>query len=102
MKKLTSLVFAIAMLFSIAFVSETISSSTHTGNSFAAQAQTVKKKRKVGAVRRIYRGGKWVGTKVWNGSRWVARKTWHGTKWVGKKSWKTGRKVVSRTKKVVY
>ena len=103
MKKLISLFFAIALLFSIAFIGESISTVTSTGNSFAAQAQvTVKKKRKPGAVRRIYRGGKWVGTKVWDGSKWVARKTWHGTKWVGKKSWKTGRKVVSRTKKVVY
>lgn len=103
MKKLTSLIFAAAMLFSIAFIGEAISTATSTGNSMAVQAQaTVKKKRKVGAIRKVYRGGKWVGTKVWNGSRWVARKTWHGTKWVGKKSWKTGRKVVSRTKKVVY
>lgn len=91
------------MLFSVAFFSEAISTATHTGNSLAAQAQvTVKKKRKPGAIRRIYRGGKWVGTQVWTGTKWVARKSWHGTKWVGKKTYKTSRKVVSRTKKVVY
>lgn len=103
MKKLTSLFFALAMLLSVAFVSESISSATSTGNSFAAQAQvTVKKKRKPGVTRRIYRGGKWVGVQVWNGSRWVVKKSWAGTKWVGRKSYKTGRKVVSRTKKIVY
>ena len=103
MKKLTSFVFAAAMLFSIAFVGETISTATNTGNSMSVQAQaTVKTKRKPGAIRRIYRGGKWVGTKVWTGTKWVSKKTWQGMKWTGKKTWKTGRKVVSRTKKVVY
>lgn len=99
MKKLTSLFFAIALLFSIAFIGESISTATSTGNSLAAQAQvTVKKKRKPGAVRRIYRGGKWVGVKVWDGSKWVVKKSWQGMKW----TYKGGRKVVSRTKKVVY
>ena len=99
MKKLTSLFFAFVMLFSIAFVSESISSSTSMGNPFAAQAQvTVRKKRRRGAIRRIYRGGKVVGIYVWNGTKWVARKTVKGAKW----TYKGGRKVVSRTKKIVY
>lgn len=103
MKKLTTFFFAISMLFSIAFVCESVSTLTSTGNSMSAQAQaTVRTKRKPGAIRRIYRGGKWVGTQVWTGTKWVARKSWHGSKWVGKKSWKTGRKVVSRSKKIVY
>jgi len=90
------------MIFSIAFVSESISSST-SGNPFAAQAQvTVKTKRKPGAIRRVYSGGKWVGNKVWTGSKWVAQKSWKGSKWAAKKTWKGGRKVVSRGKKVVY
>ena len=87
------------MLFSVAFVGESISTTTSTGNSFAAQAQvTVKKKRKPGAIRRIYRGGKWVGNQVWTGTKWVSQKTWQGMKW----TYKGGRKVVSRSKKVVY
>jgi hypothetical protein len=99
MKKLTSLFFALTMLLSVAFVSESISTSTSTGNPFAAQAQvTVKKKRKPGAIRRVYRGGKWVGNQVWTGTKWVSSKTWQGMKW----TYKGGRKVVSRTKKVVY
>ncbi|HEX7226692.1 MAG TPA: hypothetical protein VF353_02860 [Candidatus Binatia bacterium] len=99
MKKLTSLFFAIAMLFSVAFVGDSISSSTSTGNPFAAQAQvTVKKKRKPGAIRRVYRGGKWVGSQVWTGTKWVSKKTWEGMKW----TYKGGRKVVSRSKKIIY
>ncbi len=98
MKKLTSLFFAFVMMLSIAFIGEVVSTKTSTGNSFAAQAQTVTKKRKPGAVRRIYRGGKWAGNQVWTGTKWVSQKTWQGMKW----TYKGGRKVVSRTKKVVY
>lgn len=101
MNKLKACIFASIMILSMVFIGGAISSSD-TSMSASAQQTTVKRKRKVGVTRRIYRGGKWVGTQVWNGSRWVARKSWQGGKWVGKKSYKTGRKVVSRTKKVVY
>ena len=47
-------------------------------------------------------GGKWVGNRVWTGAKWVSQKTWQGMKWTGKKTYKTGRKVVSRTKKIIY
>lgn len=103
MKKLTLAFFAFALIFTATFISGTVSSVTNTGDSFEAQAQaTVRRKRKVGVTRRVYRGGKYVGTKVWTGSKWVARKSWQGGKWVGKKTYKTGRKVVSRTKKIAY
>ena len=98
MRKLTSLFFAAVMMLSIAFVGDAISRTTSLGNPYAAQAQTVTKKRKPGAIRRVYRGGKYVGTKVWTGTKWVSKKTWQGMKW----TYKGGRKVVSRTKKVVY
>jgi hypothetical protein len=100
MKKLTSLIFATAMMFSIVFIGDAISSN---GN-LAVNAQSVKysKKRKRGIIRRTYGGGKWVVRKSWNGTKWVYRRVWVGTKWTGKKTWKTGRKVVSRTKKIVY
>lgn len=95
-----SLVFAFAMVLSIAFVGE---ASLSGENPFAAQAQvTVKKKRRPGAIRSAYRGGKWVTKKTWDGTKWVSKKVWQGTKWTGKKTYKTGRKVVSRTKKIVY
>ena len=99
MKKLMNLVFAIAMMFSVVFIGDAISSN----GSFSVNAQqvTVKKKRK-GVVRRGYAGGKWVVRKTWNGTKYVSRKVWVASKWTGKKTWKTGRKVVSRTKKVVY
>lgn len=103
MKKLTTLFFAFAMIISATFLSGTISSVTGGGDSFSAEAQTsVRRKRKVGVTRRIYRGGKYVGQQIWNGSKWVAYKTYRGGKWVTNKSWRTGRKVVSRTKKIVY
>lgn len=99
MKKIISAAFAVIMLFSVVFVSEAVSANHYSGN---AQQVIVKKKRKPGIVRGTYRGGKWVTKKTWNGTKWVSRKVWVGTKWTGKKTWKTGRKVVSRTKKIVY
>lgn len=104
MKKLTALFFAFAMALSIAFVGGDLTGSSNSaGNPTVASAQvTVRKKRKPGAIRRVYRGGKWVGNKVWTGTKWVSQKTWQGMKWTGKKTWKTSRKVVSRSKKVVY
>lgn len=100
MKKLMSLFFAVAMMFSVVFIGEAIGSNAP----YSAQAQqvTVKKKRRPGAIRSAYRGGKWVTKKTWNGTKWVSKKVWQGTKWTGKKTYKTGRKVVSRTKKIVY
>lgn len=100
MKKLTSLFFAFVMLLSVAFVGGSLSSgSTSAGNPTVAQGQvTVRKKRRPGFTRRVYRGGKWVGTQVWTGTKWVSRKTWQGMKY----TYKGGRKVVSRTKKVIY
>ena len=100
MKTITALFFAFAMALGVAFVGGDLSSASNSaGNPTVASAQvTVRKKRKPGAIRRIYRGGKWVGTQVWTGTKWVSRKTWQGMKW----TYKGGRKVVSRTKKIVY
>lgn len=99
MKKIISLLFALLMILSVAFVGDLVSSK----NPFAAEAQTVSSKRRGGGViRRGYRGGRWVTRKVWRGGKWVTIKTWQGAKWTGRKSWRTGRKVVSRSKKVVY
>lgn len=100
MKKLTTLFFACIMAVSMAFIGGNLSSASNSaGNPTVASAQvTVRKKRKPGAIRRVYRGGKWVGTRVWDGTKWVSKKTWQGMKW----TYKGGRKVVSRSKKVIY
>lgn len=94
-----NLVFAVAMMFSVVFVGEAISSNAP----FSVQAQKVTvKKRKKGIIRKSYAGGKWVVRKTWDGTKWVSKRVWVATKWTGKKTWKTGRKVVSRSKKIVY
>lgn len=87
MKKMfISLFFATAMIFSMAFVGEMVSSQTP----FSAQAQTttVKKKKRVGAIRYIGRGTKYVGKKIWHGTKWVGLTTYRGSKYIGKKTWK--------------
>lgn len=99
MKKVINLVFAVAMMFSVVFIGDAISSNAPF--SVKAQQVTVRKRRK-GVIRKGYAGGKWVVRKTWNGTKYVSRKVWQGTKWTGKKTWKGGRKVVSRTKKIVY
>lgn len=84
-KSLISVSFAIVMVLSVAFVGDMFSSS----NPFSVNAQTVRvKKKKVGAIRKIYRGGKYVGSKVWTGTKWVGVKSYQGSKYVGKKVWK--------------
>jgi hypothetical protein len=99
MTRLITAVFALTMVMSAAFFADVSGS----GGPFVAKAQTVTaKRRNRGIIRSGYAGGKYVTKKVYRGGKWVTVKTWQGTKWVGKKSYKTGRKVVSRTKKVVY
>ena len=106
-KVLLSGIFAFAMILSMVFIGGVASSN----NPFSVNAQQVRvaKKRKVGAIRKVYRGGKWVGSKTWDGTKWVGKKSWQGTKYVGKKTWngtkaagRTTKKVGSKIKRVVY
>jgi hypothetical protein len=111
MKKILNLTFALAMIMSVAFIGEAVSSGN---NPYSVKAQTVTvKKRRPGVIRSVYRGGKYVGKQVWNGTKWVSSKTWQGTKYAGRKTvqgtryaahkTKRGTKaVISRTKKIVY
>jgi len=100
MKKLINLVFAVVMMFSVVFIGDAISSNAPF--SVNAQQTVTVKRRKKGVARRGYAGGKWVVRKTWDGTKYVSRRVWVASKWTGKKTYKTGRKVVSRTKKVVY
>ncbi len=51
-------------------------------------------------TRYVGRKSKKVGRRTWNGTRWVYAKSANTTRPVRRKTWRTGRKVVSRTKKV--
>jgi len=126
MKKLSGLFFAAAMIFSVVFISEAVSSNSP----FSAQAQvTVKKKNRglAGSVadggkyvyrkgkqggyyvyrngkyvgKAAYRGGKYVGGKSVQGTKYAAGKTVQGTKYVGRKTVKGTKSVFNKTKKVV-
>lgn len=101
MNKIKGIFFAVVMMLSLVFVGGAISSAD-TSMSASAQQVTVKRKRSPGIARRTYRGGRYVVRRTWDGTKWVTKKVWVATKWTGKTTWKTGRKVVSRTKKVVY
>lgn len=124
MKKILGILFAFAMILSLAFISDAISSNSP----FSAQAQTrkgkvtVKRKKRgiatqtVRGSKYIYRKGKngvvyvyrktakgtvYVGKKTYQGGKYVGKKTYKGTKYVGKKTYKGSKAVVSRTKKIV-
>lgn len=100
MKTLRLGLFAAAMIFSIAFIDAATSSGF--GSSSASAQTAVRKKRKPGAIRSAYRGGRWVTIRVYRGGKWVTKRVWRGSKWVGRKTYKTGRKVTSRGKKIAY
>ena len=89
MKKVTSLFFAIAMMFSIVFIAETVST----------QAQTKVRRGNKSIASRTYRGGKYVGRKTVQGAKYVGRKTYQGGKYVGKKSYQGGKYATKKTVK---
>jgi len=126
MKKLSSLFFALVMMFSIVFISEAVSSNSP----FSAQAQVTAKKRNRGLASSVagggkyvyrkakqggyyvyrggkyvgkasYRGGKYVAGKSVDGTKYAARKTVGGTKYVGRKTVKGTKSVFRKTKNVV-
>lgn len=99
-KSIISFCFAVAMVLSMAFVGEILSSGN---NPFAANAQTTTvKKRKVGVIRRAYRGGKYIGNQVWTGTKWVGVKSYQGARIVARTSVKgakyAGKKTVKGAK----
>lgn len=96
MKKVTTLFFAAAMMFSLVFIGDAISSN---GN-LSVNAQQVRVKRKNrGLASRTYRGGKYVYRKSAQGTRYVYRKGKQGTVYVGKQSWRGGKWTYNKGKK---
>ncbi|MER3430574.1 MAG: hypothetical protein C4325_01010 [Blastocatellia bacterium] len=93
-------ILAAAMILSIAFTDA--APAWALGPSAKAAQTAVRKKRKPGAIRSAYRGGKWVTIRVYRGGKWVTKRVWRGSKSVGRKTYKTGRKVTSRSKKIIY
>ncbi len=95
MKKILGIFFAFAMLLSVAFIGEVISSD----GPFSVQAQTrrgnvtVRRKRTGGVVG----GAKYVGRKTYRGARYVGRKTYQGGKYVGKKTYQGGKYATKKT-----
>lgn len=95
MKKYTGLFLAAAMMFSIVFISEAISSNSP----FSAQAQTTVKRKNRGIGSRIAGGGKYVYRKAKSGGYYVYRKTASGTKYVGRSTVRGGKYVGGKTVK---
>ena len=95
MKKYTGLFLAAAMMFSIVFISEAISSNSP----FSAQAQVTIQKKNRGLGSRIAGGGKYVYRKAKSGGYYVYRKGASGTKYVGRSAVRGGRYVGGKTVK---
>ena len=95
MKKLTSLFFAVATMFSVVFISEVVSSNSP----FSAQAQVTVKKKNRGVVGAVAGGGKYIYRKGKDGAIYTYRKTKQGTVYVGKKTYQGGKYVTKKSVK---
>lgn len=109
MKKILGVLFAFAMLLSIAFIGE----ATSSRSPFSVQAQTqtrvtVRRKRRGGVVggtryvaHKTKRGVKYVAHKTVRGSVYVGKKTVQGTRYTAHKVKRGTKATVSRTKKII-
>jgi hypothetical protein len=116
MKKTIGIFFALAMILSLAFIGDALSSD----NPLAVQAQTqtrtgsvtVRRKRTGGIVGGTVRGTKYVAHKTKRAAKYVAhktvrgtvyagKKTVQGTKWTAHKTKRGAKAVTSRTKKIL-
>lgn len=110
MKKINSIILAVAFVLTITFVGSSLGSNgtlsisaqdTMMGKMGDAVQKTTKKvynkSRRVGTTigSKTWNGTKWVASKSYRGGRWVAVKTVNGTKWV----YRRGRNVVRGAKK---
>ena len=86
MKIITGGILIIAMLVSIPFVASSTEASIHASQ----------------VVRKTKQKSKYVVRRSWNGTKWVYTKTRVKTHSPRRKTWRTGRKVVSRTKKILF
>lgn len=94
MKTFAAVFLSALMLISIpVFASE---SSSAVSSLSAPQAVTYTKRK----TKYVGRKSKKVGRRSWNGTKWVYSTSARKTRPVRHKTWHTGRKVVSRTKKV--
>ncbi|MBA2738006.1 MAG: hypothetical protein H0U50_14605 [Pyrinomonadaceae bacterium] len=98
MKKLGYLLFSAAMMFSLVFISDAISSNSP----FSVKAQTGQvtvRRRNKGIARRTASGAKYVGRKTVQGTKYVGKKTVQGGKYVGKKTVQGTRYTAHKTKR---
>ncbi len=112
MKKFTGLVFALAMLFSVIFIGETVSAEARQTSvrrnrpvrGVVSGSKYVYRKGKNGVVytyRKTKQGTVYVGKKTYQGGKYVTKKTVKGTKYVGGKTIKGTKSIFSKTKKVI-
>ena len=94
MKIFTAIFVSAVMLLSIPVFGSSLSETESSVSASQVVDYTKRKTRYVG------RKSKKVGRRSWNGTRWVYSKSASKTASPRRKTWRTGRKVVSRTKKV--
>ncbi len=94
MKKFAAVFLSALMLVSIPVFGA--GSSSTVSNISASQAVTYTKRK----TKYVGRKSKKVGRRTWNGTRWVYSTSARKMRPARHKTWHTGRKVVSRTKKI--
>ena len=112
MKKTINILFAFAMILSIAFIGDALSSNGSLSVKAQTGQATVRRRRTGGVVGATARGTRYVAHKTKRAGKYVAHKTVRGTMYAGKKTvqgtkytahkTKRGAKAVtSRTKKIL-
>jgi uncharacterized low-complexity protein len=108
MKKILSVFFAFAMMLSIVFVGEAISSNGNLSVQAQTGTVTVRRKRRGGVVggvkyvaHKTKRGAVYVGKKTYQGGKYVTKKTVQGTRYTAHKTKRGAKAFTSRTKKII-
>ena len=112
MKKTISILFAFAMILSLAFIGDAVSSNGSLSVNAQTGRVTVRRKRTGGVVgatgrgaRYVYRNGKrvvvYTGRKTYQGGKYVGKKTVQGTRYTAHKTKRGAKAATSRTKKIL-
>jgi hypothetical protein len=100
MKKLLSGIFAFAIMFSLVFIGDAISSNGSLSVS-AKSAQVTVKRRHRGVATRTKHGAKYVAHKSKRGAKWTGRKAVKGTRWTSHKTKRGTKHIYHKTKRAL-
>lgn len=100
MNKIFSVIFAVALMLSIVFIGDAISSNGSLSVS-AKNAQVTVRKRHHGVATRTKHGAKYVAHKTKRGAKWTYHKGAKGTRWTAHKTKRGTKHIYHKTKRAL-